>query len=500
MGLSGRKMKQRIGADPRNLTWANDASKFGTSYLEKFGWASGSGLGVSGEGRTNHISVYQKLDMLGIGADHKNNEDGTAWKQGKDFENLLRRLNAGAGEEGAADVPKIDGFVRPSAQAEESAQEPEEEGGEEEEKPRKRKKRKHDQGDDDAESEDGQEEGRKKKKDKKEKKEKKDKGRAKEEPAAKESKKEKRRKREASDDQDAISSGKSSVSTTVAAEAMAAAKAPVVVPRPVRAHRARHIAMKGMASKSATAIAEILGVSSSPFVATPSLTDTPDPSSSSTVLDTPASGPDASAVPKMQDLTTSSKSVMDYFREKLAAKSNRTSESSTPAAAETPSSDDYDDRPRGGLGLGASRPRVETVEAEDYTDRPRGGLGSSKLSMSFVQSSTQVAVEEAGEGETSQAQLDEDESQPKRKSKKRKHKDAGCDAPATTPDCGEGFSSSVVERKKREKGKAPSSSDEVRPPDLEPQKEKKRKKSMDQSDAAVAVDTRKKRKKKHEAE
>lgn len=110
MGLSGRKIKQRIPADPRNLAWADgmliarqtvisiikrkkDAAKFGTSYLSKFGWDSSKGLGASGDGRMSHVKVSQKLDMLGIGAAHRNDSDGIAWKQNKDFENLLKRLN-----------------------------------------------------------------------------------------------------------------------------------------------------------------------------------------------------------------------------------------------------------------------------------------------------------------------------------------------------------------------------------------------------------------------
>ena len=71
-----------------------DANKFGAAYLVKFGWDPSGGLGVSGEGRTKALSVHQKLDMLGIGADHKNSVEGLAWKQNKDFENLLRMFQA----------------------------------------------------------------------------------------------------------------------------------------------------------------------------------------------------------------------------------------------------------------------------------------------------------------------------------------------------------------------------------------------------------------------
>ncbi|KAH9996668.1 hypothetical protein BJV74DRAFT_754592, partial [Russula compacta] len=93
MGLSGRRNKQRIGKDPRNLSWADDASRFGQTYLAKFGWDPSKGLGASGEGRTNAIKAKQKLDMLGIGSQHQNSTDGIAWRQNRDFENLLRRLN-----------------------------------------------------------------------------------------------------------------------------------------------------------------------------------------------------------------------------------------------------------------------------------------------------------------------------------------------------------------------------------------------------------------------
>ena len=85
-----------------------DANRFGAAYLQKLGWSSGSGLGADGEGRTNHIKVHQKLDMLGIGKAHMNDPNGLAWKQNNDFENLLRRLNGG---EAADDTgTKLDGF------------------------------------------------------------------------------------------------------------------------------------------------------------------------------------------------------------------------------------------------------------------------------------------------------------------------------------------------------------------------------------------------------
>ena len=49
---------------------------------------------MSGEGRTSAVKVTQKLDMLGIGMRHQSDlEGGIAWRQNRDFEDLLRRLN-----------------------------------------------------------------------------------------------------------------------------------------------------------------------------------------------------------------------------------------------------------------------------------------------------------------------------------------------------------------------------------------------------------------------
>lgn len=113
MGLSGRKDKQRIGADPRNLSWVDstmdfrssppfgielsflsDAAKFGQSYLSKLGWDSSKGLGANGDGMTSHIKVAQKLNLLGIGAGAPQGPEAIAWKQNRDYEILLARLNA----------------------------------------------------------------------------------------------------------------------------------------------------------------------------------------------------------------------------------------------------------------------------------------------------------------------------------------------------------------------------------------------------------------------
>ena len=76
-----------------NYFHLSDAARFGSNYLTKFGWDGTTGLGVTGEGRTSHIKVSHKLDLLGIGAAQQKDLDGIAWKQNKDFERLLQRLN-----------------------------------------------------------------------------------------------------------------------------------------------------------------------------------------------------------------------------------------------------------------------------------------------------------------------------------------------------------------------------------------------------------------------
>jgi Pin2-interacting protein X1 len=85
--------------------------------LAKFGWTpgSGSGLGANGEGRLAHISVAQKLNLLGIGngpGGGANNPDAIAWKQSKDFEGVLKRLNGGEVEEVKIEQALLHGFVR----------------------------------------------------------------------------------------------------------------------------------------------------------------------------------------------------------------------------------------------------------------------------------------------------------------------------------------------------------------------------------------------------
>ncbi|KAI6148456.1 hypothetical protein BKA82DRAFT_454555 [Pisolithus tinctorius] len=341
MGLAGRKVKQRIPADPRNLSWADDASRFGQAYLSKFGWdaTQGVGLGASGDGMKSHLKVSQKLDMLGIGAAHQKDPHGIAWRQNRDFEVLLKRLNEGANKDEAEEeengVVEQGGFVSATeGKVQEDAADCE---GVDIPRDKKRKrKRKH------LDESDGSEEQKKKKRKQKD---------------EMQNTRERGVTQEVVDD--TVQNGNTPISSSVEATATDNLR-PKIKGRPM-AHRARFQAAKRLATKSTAAISEILGIAPSSSTPSSSLVTpkqlSPTPESSSTPED---------PHPSLEKLTTSTKSLADYFKDKLSAKKSTVS---TP----TPSSGDDDyDRPRSGLG--ASRTLVPSVGA-DGTPQQRIGLG-----------------------------------------------------------------------------------------------------------------------------
>ncbi|KAF9524026.1 hypothetical protein CPB83DRAFT_798570 [Crepidotus variabilis] len=366
MGLSGKKVKQRIPNDPRNLSWADDAARFGSNYLSKFGWDASKGLGTAGEGRTTHIKVAQKLDMMGIGAAHQRDPNGIAWKQNRDFENVLRRLNnAELGDAVDTDV-KIGGFHR--ARDDFPAEEPT--------KGVKEKKRKHkDEGEDASEDQEG---GKQKKR---------------------KSKKQKAddKAMQSNSGSDPLPSKEKEIAVVevsgVSAMEVKTTK-PTFLPRH-RSHRARAIAAKNMSSKSASHISEILGIA-------------PTPSASGSA--TPQEGKLTSLVDedvlRLEKITTSTKSVADYFKEKLKNRAN--SSASTPStlvmnsdeeavrrgigSAPSTSADPYEDDEKPRFGLGASRLRFETPK--DIDNAQRIGLSQlSKLTSSaFLTGTTTMTV------------------------------------------------------------------------------------------------------------
>lgn len=316
MGLAGRKEKQRIPNDPRNLSWADDAARFGQSYMSKLGWDPSKGLGASGDGMKSHLKVSQKLDMLGIGAAHQKDPHGIAWKQNKDFEALLQRLNAQDGQDSAS-KHVLGEFVRPEHPAADAHSEEDKEPNQSSKKEKKRKRKEGENAED----------GKDKKKRKKDKRHDEDV----DDSAAADSSK------PASPHIDSPAPSSDTVSSTLQTRQKGCPMA----------HRARIQAAKRLANKSAAAISEILGIAPTPSSSTT-------PSGSLTPI-TPAD----SDLP-LEKLTTSTKSVADYFKEKLNAKSG----SNTPAASDNVSTS------RGGIGSSAP--------SRDDVDRLRIGLGASR--------------------------------------------------------------------------------------------------------------------------
>lgn len=126
----------------------------------------------------------------------------------------------------------------------------------------------------------------------------------------------------------------------------------------------------------------------------------------------------------MEKLTVSTKSVADYFKERLMAKSAGKS------GTVTPSSDDKEEEAPSRGGIGSSRSGLGSQMMDDEDDAPRAmGLGMSKfgslMSSAFLASTTSIGLttpvpddestEDAGTGaETDTARKDK---------KKRKQKD-----------------------------------------------------------------------------
>ncbi|KAG6857727.1 hypothetical protein H0H87_004143 [Tephrocybe sp. NHM501043] len=356
MGLSGRRVKQRIPADPRNLAWADDAAKFGSNYLSKFGWDASKGLGLEGDGRTSHIKVTHKLDMLGIGAAHQKDPNGIAWKQNKDFENLLKRLN----ENISTETTPLD-----------IAMDVKEEVVEEE----------------DGSRSDGSTVEKKRK-------------RNKDREGKSEEKTKKRRKKDAEDRAGGAQTTKSAEEAKIPPEAAKAtepaAPAKPFVPRN-RAHRARAIASKAIASKSSAHIAEILGIA-----------PTPSTSSATSGAGTPVGGkltPLDDGTVTLEKLTTSTKSVADYFKEKLLAKTSK-SGTQTPTMPRTDivvkqeeEEEDSSDAPR---GLGAPRMGLGSKTESLDSESQRIGLSkfSSLMSSAFLSATSVIASDLSTENST----------------------------------------------------------------------------------------------------
>jgi hypothetical protein len=144
-----------------------------------------------------------------------------------------------------------------------------------------------------------------------------------------------------------------------------------------------------MAASNSTALAEILGIpSSSPSSsALPSGIASPLPGlpdATTTATRSTATTSNATATPEAKDLlqnmTTSSQSVGDYFKAKLNAKAHEERQARPTSAAADASTRGNDDDGRAGLGLGGGSSRIPPPDGLDE-ESVRGGIGASSLSM-----------------------------------------------------------------------------------------------------------------------
>jgi len=127
-----------------------------------------------------------------------------------------------------------------------------------------------------------------------------------------------------------------------------------------------------MSSKSAAHISEILGIAPTPSTSSSGLNsgaDTPQGKLTSLTDDADALG--------LDKITTSTKSVADYFKEKLNARSGLAASSSSTSES-TVDRDPYES-PR--MGLGSAR-------TNGIDDPPRMGLGASRLSIADNETQT----------------------------------------------------------------------------------------------------------------
>lgn len=58
-------MKERLGVDPQNTTWAKDSGRFGYRMLLGMGWSEGKGLGVKEDGIKQTVKVTKRETNIG---------------------------------------------------------------------------------------------------------------------------------------------------------------------------------------------------------------------------------------------------------------------------------------------------------------------------------------------------------------------------------------------------------------------------------------------------
>lgn len=437
MGLAGPKVKQRIPNDPRNLAWSEDALKFGHVYLAKLGWSPGLGLGTDNNGRTSHIAVAQKLDQLGIGAGNRpgNDKDAIAWKQQNEFEAMLARLNNPDPKTPALGVVSALGFERANEAVPMSSKSDVTSHSSELETPV--------------------------------------------EPLKKKKKK-------------SLKSGESSIcpddvqDNPKVVEEQETPRPIVPVPRRFAHHRSRLLNAKKITTKSATELAEVLGISSS---SAPTPSNDPTPSESPGCL-----------TPIADDMiTTSNTTISDYFNKKLEKLGgmHKRSQGNPPTGDTTYYPEDAASR----LGLGSRRIFPSTMDSlsnpstsnTDSTEPTPPSVAAytepststcEQISSTELNHSASPADVQSDSSETSLKKVKKNRKEKKRKKGKEMDRKVelaetegekdGCSSPVMEPSVSRGSTQKRKRGSERKGGKE--EDDEERRIRKEKKKEKKRRK------------------------
>ena len=82
----------------RKYTLHADTSRFGQQYLEKLGWGDSLGCGPGRIGPRPHRAPLSRRNSTCIGGGARSGSSGdVSWTQNRDYEAMLRRLNAPPG-------------------------------------------------------------------------------------------------------------------------------------------------------------------------------------------------------------------------------------------------------------------------------------------------------------------------------------------------------------------------------------------------------------------
>lgn len=216
----------------------------------------------------------------------------------------------------------------------------------------------------------------------------------------------------------------------------------------------------------------------------------------------------------MDKITTSTKSLADYFKDKLNARNGGVSSGTvTPASTSTSTDEDAYERPRTGIGASRMRLEIQTEEMiEEETQRVGLSKFSSLMSSSFLAATSSMTAFIPSKVEENKDATDEavasisevaSDSETKKKHKKDKKKDKRNSKVHEEVNVVEKPEKKKLKKDKKSKGKATEDADEPlvgSEDDKLAEEEKKSAVSMDTTEGEAGKSSRKKEKRKHKSD